>query len=157
MGFRYHVTTIVAIFLALALGVVIGSQFVQSAIVAKQTKDVGDLAIQFKDKIVTSQDLNKRYSSFASAVLRDIRLNGVKVSIIQTGDYPETKDKVRETLEQAGAVVSNTIVVSPGFNTKLEMSKAKILQALRDAHPTLPLDASAVWQTVASILAHGGQ
>src|SRR5438874_6213158 len=93
-GFRYHVVTIAAIFLALGVGIVIGSSFVQSPIVDRLTRQLGSLNEQFKRDVVPLQESNRQYASFVDAITPLMlagKLAGVRVALIQTGDYPETE------------------------------------------------------------------
>src|SRR5437867_402468 len=118
MGFRYHITTLASIFLALGLGVIIGSSFVQSKIVDRQTKLLSDLRTQFETKVVPVQDRNRNYGAFVRElprVLRGTALFGSRVALIQTGDYPDTVRAIRETLEESGLLVTSVTTIDRTF------------------------------------------
>jgi hypothetical protein len=160
MGLRYHVATILGLLFSLGLGALFGSQFLSAKVaesVERQVKAVDELRLKYEGINLSLQASNAKYTNFFEAYSRSLRLPAVTVSIIQTGDYPDVASKVRETLDQAGATIGGTVVISPSFVTKLAQPNSTILQQLQAAHPGLPTDASAVWQTISGILAHGGQ
>ncbi len=144
-GFRYHVTTIAAIFLALGVGIIIGSSFVQSQIVDRQTRRLEALGKQFNQEVEPLRDSNKQYAAFVEAITPLIitsKLAGIRVALIQTGDYPETLRSVRETLERAGAQVESETVIPSDFTVKATDQLPAIVRALgiRTAQPKNPED-----------------
>jgi hypothetical protein len=157
-GFRYHVATIAAIFLALGVGIIVGSSFVQSAIVDRMTHRLEEMREQFATEVVVARDKNKRYADFVSAlkpILVDGKLTGKRVALVQTGDHPETVRKVREALEQAGATVTSETVIDRGFPTRAKTNLSELLPKLRASHPNLPDDASALIRVLSLAVARG--
>jgi hypothetical protein len=157
-GFRYHVATIAAIFLALGVGIIVGSSFVQSAIVDRMTRRLGEMREQFATEVVVTRDKNKRYADFVSALkplLLDGKLADRRIALVQTGDYPEAVRKVREVLEQAGATVTSETVIDRGFPTRAQTNLTEVLPKLRVSHPNLPNDASALVRVLALAVARG--
>src|SRR5437588_9305523 len=117
-GFRYHVITIAAIFLALGVGIIIGSSFVQSAIVDRQARALDQLRLQFTRDVLPLKDQNRRYADSVAAIGPQIvkaQCAGRRIAIVQTGDYPDVVHKLTEMFEQAGATVARTTVIDPAF------------------------------------------
>jgi hypothetical protein len=157
-AFRYHLLTLVAIFLALGIGMVIGSTYVQGAIVERLTRRLDDLNARFTTEIVPLREENRRKADFISALVPVIlqnRLTGANVAIVQTGDYPETTFKVRETLTQAGATINSTLLIPRDFADRLSDSLPAMLPKLRAAHPGLTAEKTAIMRLMATMLAKG--
>ena len=153
-GFRYHVTTIVGIFLALAVGIMIGSSFVQTPIVEQQTKRLEELGAQFNREIAPLRESNRSYAGFIEAITPRLIANelaGIRVAIVQTGDYPETTRSVREALESAGAQVESETVLLPDFPAKAPAQISELRERLKD-HEKLPKNAGDVLALLAESL-----
>src|SRR5437588_9396652 len=90
-GFKYHVTTISAIFFALAVGLVVGSLYVSPRLADRQTRAIESLRKTFNKTIADQQAELTHYQQYAAhvtpALLRD-KLIGADVAVVQTGDYP---------------------------------------------------------------------
>src|SRR5207302_7377081 len=113
-----HVVTVAAIFLALGVGILIGTSFVGSAIVQQMAHKLDDLRTQYNRDVVTSRDESRVSGDFIAAVrpfVIESRLAAMRIALVQTGDYPDTARRVRDTLEQAGGTVSSVTVVDPNF------------------------------------------
>ena len=112
ISLRQHVVTIVAIFLALALGMLAGSAFIQPRLVEQlrkqveqQRSDMNDLRItvsELRDQLAAEQAFN----DVALPHLTEGRLLGqVVVVIAQDGVEDELLAGARQALEEAGATV----------------------------------------------------
>jgi hypothetical protein len=123
---RQHIISLVAVFLALGVGIAVGSSFINGSSIERQIsrkmdvslqKEFGKLRADNDEKQQAIADLSeqlKRHSEFdraVSPILTDGQLSGKRVAIIQTGDYSEATEDVSSALEQAGAVVSSKTVV----------------------------------------------
>lgn len=158
-GFRYHIATIAAIFLALGVGIIIGSSFVQSAIVDRQTKRLEELKGQFNNEILALRDSNGRYSEFLSALsgnLLSARLTGKKIAMVQTGDYPDAMRRIRTTLEQAGAVVTSVTVIERDYPVRSQTNLNSLITRLKESHATLTNDKESLLRVIALNISHGG-
>lgn len=128
---RYHITSLVAVFIALAVGIVIGSGLVGGPSVQKQNtfirREIRDIQTRFntltqemrrKDDTIRQLESEVQRSdevvrALMPAVLHG-RLAGRNVAIIQTGDYSEAASAVQSALKDAGAkVTSVTRIVLP--------------------------------------------
>ncbi len=128
---KYHIASIVAVFLALGLGVLIGSTIVgDDLLVDQQQKMIERLEEQFyglKDREVElladndyKEQLIGNYENYSQALLPAVvsgRLEEYKVAVIVTGDS-EIPAGMINAISMAGAqVVSKTVLLS---NMKLE-------------------------------------
>src|SRR5205823_303170 len=113
-GFRYHLVSIIAILLALGVGMIVGSSFVQPAVVDKMSRQLFDLRRQFKDQVQVVQESNRQYQDLVGTLtprLVEGKLSGLRIALVQTGDYPETASRVRDAFQQAGATVASMTIV----------------------------------------------
>ncbi|MEP6757308.1 MAG: copper transporter [Chthonomonadales bacterium] len=157
-GFRYHVVTICAVFLALGVGIVIGSSFVQSAIVAAQTRVVKDLSDKFNKEVQGTRTQLKRYQSLVTFYSKQMegKLSGVKVAIIQTGDYPDAVKSTRDSLERSGASITSVTTIERTFGARAAINLSKVLEQLKRLHPDLPDTSDAIIRVVAASISRGG-
>ncbi len=111
---RYHITSLVAVFLALAVGIVLGTAIVNKGVVERQqTALVGSLRSEFADLRDRNRMLQEQANNdeqFVQGVLPqliDARLTGKKVAVIVT-DANSTVEvrQMTNPLKQAGAAVA---------------------------------------------------
>ena len=120
ISFRYHVVTIVAVFLALGLGLLAGSSFGQPALVA-QLRERTDAQLARIDELRAEADAldarNGSLEAFAAAAtpfLIDGRLGGFRVVVVtQEGVEPATERSALESLADAGAEIAMTLSLQP--------------------------------------------
>jgi Copper transport outer membrane protein, MctB len=143
ISLRQHVVTIVAIFLALALGMLAGSAFVQPRLVdqlrtqvERQRREMDDLRGQvtdLSDRLTAEQSFN----DVALPHLTEGRLIGRDVVVLaQEGVEDQVVTETRRALEQAGA----TAVVLEARETLApqdEEGQAALAQTLALADPEL--------------------
>jgi len=159
IDFRYHITSIAGIFIALAVGIIIGSGLVggpsvkkQNSFIRQQIHDIqtrfNTLTIEIRRKDDTIRDLQTeldRSERLARAMIPSTlrgRLAGRNVAIIQTGDYKEATAAVQSMLKNAGAnVTSVTRVVLP---KRLESQAFDQPTGQDDAYSQLPAVLAAV-------------
>lgn len=138
---RYHIVSIVAVFLALGLGVLIGSTIVSDDVmVAQQQKMIDGLEEKFsvlRDRETTLETDNSNkdkmignYENFSQALLPPLvknQLVGTEVGIVVTGgqDIPAG---LLNTLSIAGARVSSQTVILSNINMKDSTLRQKIIQ-----------------------------
>lgn len=158
-GFRYHLVTLVAVFLALGLGMVIGMSYVQGPVLERLTRHQEQLNVTFTNEIAPLREQVARYHSFVTAVTPTLvseRLAGKRVALVQTGDYANAATLVREALEAAGATVMRTTVVEPTYAAAVQLRAAELVPKLQAAHPSLPDGPDAVSRILAVSAARGG-
>lgn len=131
---RYHIASLVAVFLALAVGIVLGTAIVnRGVLVRQQTALVSSLRQEFgvlRDRNRSLQDQANKDEQFFQAILPmvlDKRLAGHKVAVIST-DSNDTVG-VRQTvqaLRQAGAAVDVVTITSPDVGTSDKATASKL-------------------------------
>lgn len=131
---RYHIASLVAVFLALTVGIVLGTAIVnRGVLVRQQTALVSGL----REEFATLRDRNRALQDKANAddrffqsvvpVLVDKRLAGKRVAVVSTNkqDTAEVRQVVI-TLRQAGARVNYITVLSADLGTKDGATVAKL-------------------------------
>ncbi len=138
---KYHVATIVAVFLALAVGIVIGNAIIddgfilheQEQLIERLERDFAFLRRQnqlVKIEIENVKQSNKELISFTESIYPYIvkdRLDGYNVAIIKTCETNKNDLSVANTLTKAGACVK-----------KINISSTKLLDDDRISKDTLP-------------------
>ena len=116
ISLRYHIVSLVAVFLALALGIVVGSTVLQEGTVSV-LRATGERVRQESEKnsrenVALKQEIS-RLQSFGVSVLPDLvqgRLRGRSVVLVDTDKVDSgMRDSVRKVLEDAGAEVDGQI------------------------------------------------
>lgn len=115
--FRYHIATLVAVFLALALGILLGASIGQDVINREQIQTVqradAKIATLTQNMQTTAQQLTQaqlqlsNYQAAVEAILPTIisgQLDGMQVGILNL--YGGAPDQVQRTLTLAGAQVA---------------------------------------------------
>ncbi|HEU4964852.1 MAG TPA: copper transporter [Bacilli bacterium] len=122
-GFRYHVMTLIAVFLALGLGLLLGGTLGQEALVKEQVQMLDRLEDRYKAAQSENSQLKKQKSDLQAQTgqlgevvakigthyVRD-RLVGKQVAILNL--EPTNLTSLLGTLQQAGAEVTSTAVVT---------------------------------------------
>ena len=116
ISFRYHVVTIAAVFLALAVGLLGGGAFVQPALQEQLQQQTEDLKADNGALREQNDDLRLRIgglAGFSEAVLPYLvgdRLVGVPVVVVtQIGVGDDARTMAVEALQQAGAEVLTVV------------------------------------------------
>lgn len=143
ISMRYHIVSLAAIFLALALGIVLGATKVSAPILGDLQSDKTTLSAE-KDQLAgTNQSLTGRVAGddkFAGSVgALAVRgtLPGVTVVLLTTGDAdPADRDAVLSLLIKAGAKVTAQIQLTSQFADPAQASELRDLSA-----KTLPVGA----------------
>ena len=116
ISLRYHIVSLVAVFLALALGIVVGSTVLQEGTVsvlrATSERVRQESERNSRANVALNQD-NARLQTFGAAVLPELvqnRLKGRSVVLVDTDKVDGgMRDTVRKVLEDAGAEVDGQI------------------------------------------------
>jgi len=143
IDFRYHLVSIVAVFLALAIGIVVGSQALApgvasglqrvSANEAKQIRSLYAHNSQLKDQIAAQE-------AFAQAAERNLvhgLLDGEHVVLVLApGTDGPTVDGITKTLQGAGAVVTGQVVLSAQFFDTSAVTEQQLTSAASSLAPS---------------------
>jgi len=112
MGYsaRYHATSLVAVFLALAIGILIGAEFGGDALTNTRKDLEHSLTGNLQDARARADELNGRLASsdeFASRVYPALvrnRLAGKRIGVVALGDLPgATSSAIEDALGPTGA------------------------------------------------------
>jgi hypothetical protein len=119
ISFRYHVVSIVAVFLALALGVVVGTTVVNQGIIEDLRSRTDAAAKNAENLRKELDDLRTQLGiaqAFESTVLQPLvvdQLTGTQVTLVTQQDVnPSEVEGVRRVLEESGAIVTGEVVVT---------------------------------------------
>ncbi|GAA5125293.1 copper transporter [Pseudonocardia adelaidensis] len=119
ISFRYHVVSIAAVFLALAVGVVLGSAGVSDRLLSAVSDQADDLAGQVqtlraeRDDLAAGQRASDEFARrVGPAAVRGL-LQGSSVTLVTTGADPADRDAVVALLQQAGATVGGEVALTP--------------------------------------------
>jgi Copper transport outer membrane protein, MctB len=116
ISLRYHIVSLVAVFLALALGIVVGSTVLQEGTVSAlraTSQEVRQRSEENRTENLALKQENSRLQAFGTAVLPELvqdRLKGRSVVLVDTDKVDSgLRDGVRKVLEDAGANVDGQI------------------------------------------------
>jgi len=163
ISFRYHLVSIVAVFLALALGVVVGTTVVNQGIVDDLRRRT-DAAVDSSDKLKTQiAELNSRLDasrSFENIVMPMLikdQLTGAEVVVVTQQDVSASDvDSVRRALIDGGASVLAEIVVTNRMALSDSTSQAALAGALGTVNSGAPEElAKEAARAVGARLANG--
>jgi hypothetical protein len=116
ISLRYHIVSLVAVFLALALGIVVGSTVLQEGTVSAlraTSQEVRQRSEENRTENLALKQEISRLQAFGTAVLPELvqdRLKGRSVVLVDTDKVDSgLRDGVRKVLEDAGANVDGQI------------------------------------------------
>ncbi|WP_214324168.1 copper transporter [Nonomuraea sediminis] len=160
IDFRYHLVSIVAIFLALAVGIIMGTTLLQEPAVelAKKTSDEltktnGDLRTEL-DALRGREAGNDQFVLNQTPQLVSGDLQGQRVLLMDApGDSATYREAQQQVIEQAGAVVSGRVSLSEKFfDPKSAGVIDGLVNTLKPASMSFPPTAS-VYDKAATLLA----
>jgi hypothetical protein len=112
IDFRYHLVSLISVFLALAVGIILGAGPLQNAIGDQLTDQVEALRVErtaLRDSLTEAQvtlDEQSAYALAAGAELVEGSLQDVRVAVVDVGEVSGTREaEVVSQLEAAGARV----------------------------------------------------
>jgi hypothetical protein len=140
INFRFHLVSLVAVFLALALGVVMGSTVIDRAIVdrlSSQIDSVKKRADAERAENRTLRDQMKGLETFIAQSQPQVtarRLNQVPVTIVAVRGVPAEDVKgAYDILRSAGALVPGVLWIEDGFSASDAGARTKLVQAMGDS------------------------
>jgi hypothetical protein len=171
IDFRYHLVSIISVFLALAVGLLVGSTYLsgvnEAALGSLQTSLTNtNAALRAKNAALTKQINADR--AFAQASSQQLLapggsglLAGRKVVLVEAGGSSQLTDGVKASLQQAGATVTGEVQLQPQFfdgSGQTESSLTQLAQQLASqagvTKPTsVPFPAVAGQQYAAAVIA----
>jgi hypothetical protein len=140
INFRFHLVSLVAVFLALALGVVMGSTVIDRAIVdrlSSQIESVKNRADAERAENRTLRDQMKGLETFIAQSQPQVtarRLNQVPVTIVAVRGVPgEDVKAAYDILRSSGALVPGVLWIEDGFSASDPGARTKLVQAMGDS------------------------
>jgi outer membrane murein-binding lipoprotein Lpp len=116
MTLRYHVISLVAVFLALAVGVVLGSTSVSQRLLSVVAGDRSSLANQVdqlsaqRDQLAADQRASNAFGAAIAATVVKGQLTGHKVVlVVAPGTDPSDRDAMRTLLAESGASLTGEL------------------------------------------------
>lgn len=110
--FRYHVASLAAVFLALGIGILVGTAFVGAPVVDRQTRlirrletNVGELRRETRERERFEDGLRRSLPALVRG-----KLAGRRVFVLQTGAYAGAADSCAEAARLAGADVTRAML-----------------------------------------------
>lgn len=143
ISMRYHIVSLAAVFLALALGIVLGATKISSPLLTGLQSDNAALSSQQGDLTTENEELTARVAAdedFAAAVgpltVRGTLPKTNVVLITTASASPADRDAVLSLLDRAGATVTGQVQLTNDFS---DPARAEELRSL--AATTLPTGA----------------
>ena len=162
IDFRYHLVSLISVFVALAIGIVLGAGPLKEPIceslqsqVDSLRSDRDELRTELDQSKADVSDLNEFIAATAPDLLKD-RLAEVPVTLVRVADTnADAVNAVRDRLSEAGATVNDGGELSAdAFDPK---GAEDLLDTLRSIDPNLPDDdASALTTALAAAVSAGG-
>lgn len=135
---RYHIASLVAVFLALGVGIFIGSTILGNDTIVRQqeqlTKRLESQLEELRQKTVATEarasklennnSIQEQFEKQLLPMLIQDKLSGVQVAIVVTSDYGLPED-LKSVLEMAGAKVDSVTTILNNFNDKERKEKLK--------------------------------
>jgi hypothetical protein len=123
IDFRYHLVSLIAVFLAVALGIVIGTTALNAPILEDLEGEVAALAEDKRELETQTQELQAQVDTgdaFGQAVAPALvagSLTGRSVVLVATGEdvAAETVEELTTLVGEAGGTVTGTIRLQPGY------------------------------------------
>ena len=120
VDFRYHALSLVAVFLALGIGIVLGVT-VGDSLVSEADQNLRDSlrddVTEAREQVRDEQQLASRRDDVietTAPAMAEGRLRGTEVAVVAVGEMPEdVADSVEEAIESAGGALVRTAVLAP--------------------------------------------
>lgn len=123
VDFRYHLVSIIAVFLALGLGILMGTAVLNDALVDSLKKDIETLGERVDARQAEIEQLDRRvdaanaFANKAAPWLTSAALQGRMVVIVQfEGTNGDMVGAIADSITDAGGEVVGTVVLSDRFS-----------------------------------------
>ncbi len=150
--FRYHIVSLVAVFLALALGIVVGTTALQGPVTSDLRHQVNDLKTErgeLAEQVKTLQGQVDTAGQFANTFGSQLVAGALKKQSVLIVSLPGVttgmRDGIASELTAAGAKITGRLVLAPNFSDPAQADSIDNL-ATGPAHPlgvTLPATSDA--------------
>jgi hypothetical protein len=137
---RFHIISLVAVFLALALGILLGSSVIQGALVDRLESDIRRYQEERDEAVEQAGELESENTVLSGRLLKDFgpwavhqRLEGANFIVISEGPVPQWRDHVLGALEDAGAQAAGTIVLEERWALAAPQDRDELVRAVQEA------------------------
>jgi hypothetical protein len=162
INFRFHLVSLIAVFLALAVGVVMGSTVIDQAIVdglrsqLKRVENKADDARQRNEELEDELDRLGGYVEGTSDFAVTGRLDGVAIAVLALRGSGDDAVKDTVTLAQtAGALVPGVLWLEETWLLDDEETRGQLAEVVGEGVDDREDLRSAAWSAIASRLAAG--
>src|SRR5438445_5071507 len=166
ISFRYHVVTIVAIFVALAVGILMGTTLLDQGLVSDLQRRTSSLSSQLNqlthqlNEAQNEANFNRSFAVGVRPLLVGGRLAGSRVVVVtERGVDPSDLNVVRQTLggtAGAGATIDAVLGLSPGLSLVDSQTRQQVAGILgRDTSESATRLTDALARALALRLANG--
>jgi hypothetical protein len=135
--FRFYLVSLVAVFLALAMGVVVGSTLIDRAIVDRLDRSVESVS----DRLDRQQDENaelreqlrelREYADGTAPAVIEGELDGGAVAVVaERGVEPEVVEAAVAMLQQAEGTAPGILWLEPGWTLREDGDRARLAEVL---------------------------
>lgn len=122
IDFRYHVVSIIAVFLALSVGLVLGSSFLADIVkedldnkIQQRNQRIAALEDNLRAEQGKTQQL-QRFTAAGKAEMVSGKLGGKSVALVVLPDAAsDLADATKKTLEESGATVTSTVTLKDAW------------------------------------------
>jgi hypothetical protein len=140
IGWRYHLISIVAIFLALAIGLLIGTAFLNDRLVEDLRSRTEAIRVD-RDAMAAELRALREQSEVIYPYLVQGRLEDLDVVMItHAGADGEALAQARSAIDRAGARVITTVELLPALSSPSTEAAIRLAEIL-DLPPDMPVDA----------------
>jgi len=135
ISFRYHLVSIAAVFLALAVGVVLGSAGVSDRLLSAVSAQADDLAGQVqtlraeRDALAAGQRASDEFARRVGPAAVRGQLQGTTITLVTAGADPADREAVVRLLEQAGATLGGEVALTPAVGDPARGDQLRALTA----------------------------
>ena len=140
INFRFHLVSLVAVFLALALGVVMGSTVIDRAIVDRLSSQIESVKKRADAERADNRALRDQVKGLETFIAQSQpqvtarRLNQVPVTVVAVRGVPgEDVKGATDILRSAGALVPGVLWIEDGFSASDPGARTKLVQAMGDS------------------------
>jgi Copper transport outer membrane protein, MctB len=140
INFRFHLVSLVAVFLALALGVVMGSTVIDRAIVDRLSSQIDSVKKRADAERADNRALRDQMKGLETFIAQSQpqvtarRLNQVAVTVVAVRGVPAEDVKgAYDILRSAGALVPGVLWIEDGFSAADLGARTKLVQAMGDS------------------------
>jgi hypothetical protein len=140
INFRFHLVSLVAVFLALALGVVMGSTVIDRAIVDRLSTQIDSVRQRADAERAENRALRDQIKGLETFIAQSQpqvtgrRLNQVPITVVAIRGVPvEDVKAATDILKASGALVPGVLWIEDSMSDSDPTARAKLVQAMGDA------------------------